>query len=154
MQPQIINKPAFTVAGILIHTKPMSPEIPALWPQFVARMEEIHHVAEPGVTYGLMGNWDDTTGLFDYMAGQAVGETADLPADMTQWNVPANTYAVFETTLPAINETFGYIYNSWLPASGYQALSAPNFEYYGETFNPDDPASKLFIYIPVEKKAD
>ena len=30
--------------------------------------------------------------------------------------------------------------------------AAPYFERYGETFDPDDPTSKLSIYIPVEKR--
>jgi AraC family transcriptional regulator len=65
--------------------------------------------------------------------------------------VPANTYAVFKTTLPTIGQTFGTIYNTWFPTSGYKQAAGPNFERYRETFNPDDPAPKLEIYIPVEK---
>jgi AraC family transcriptional regulator len=87
------------------------------------------------------------------MAGNPVEKVADLPAGMTCWDVPTNTYAVFEATLPTIGDTFGYIYNTWLPTSGYQQAAGPYFERYGETFNPDDPNSKLSIYIPVEKKA-
>lgn len=153
MQPQFVTKPAFTVVGLLIHTTPMAPEIPQLWEQFVPRMAEIAHEAEPGVTYGLMGHYDQETGMFDYMAGNVVEKVADLPAGMTRWEVPANTYAVFETTLPTIGEAFGYIYNTWLPTSGYQPVAAPSFERYGESFNPDDGNSTLEIYIPVEKKS-
>ncbi len=58
MQPQIITKPAFTVVGLLIHPKPMSPEIPSLWGQFGSRMDEVQHLAEPGVSYGLMDHFD------------------------------------------------------------------------------------------------
>jgi AraC family transcriptional regulator len=72
---------------------------------------------------------------------------------MTQWAVPANTYAVFEATLPSLGQTFGQIYQTWLPASGYQPAAGPTFERYGEAFNPEDPTSTLSIYIPVEKKA-
>jgi hypothetical protein len=38
MQPKIVTKPAFTVVGLRIHTKPMTQEIPQLWDQFVPRM--------------------------------------------------------------------------------------------------------------------
>jgi AraC family transcriptional regulator len=105
------------------------------------------------VNYGLMAHFDQELGQFDYMADEAVAEAVDLPAGMTSWYIPANTYAVFETTLPRIGETFGYIYDVWPPASGYQHAAAPFFERYGETFNPDDPTSTLSIYIPLEKKA-
>lgn len=153
MQPQFVTKPAFTIVGLLIHTKPMAPEIPALWDQFVPRMGEVQHGAEPGGSYGLMGHFDQKTGMFDYMAGHAVEKVDNLPPGMTQWDVPANIYAVFEATLPTLGETFGAIYNTWLPTSGYQQAAGPNFEYYGESFNPNDSAPELEIYIPVEKKA-
>ena len=41
----------------------------------------------------------------------------------------------------------GYIYNLWLPGSGYQQAAAPYFERYPATFTPDDPASTFSIYI-------
>jgi AraC family transcriptional regulator len=100
-----------------------------------------------------MGHYDEKTGTFDYMAGVAVEKAVALPAGMAQWEVPASTYAVFEATLPTIGQVFGDIYNTWLPTSGYQQAAGPNFEHYGETFNPDDPTSILSIYIPVEKNA-
>jgi AraC family transcriptional regulator len=149
MQPQFVTKPAFTVVGLLIHTKPMAPEIPQLWDQFVPRMGEIQHSTEPHVSYGLMENFDQKIGVLDYLAGNPVEKVIDLPAGMTQWNVPANIYAVLETTLSTIPEAFDYIYNTWLPTSGYQQTAGPYFERYGETFSPANP--KLSIYIPVLK---
>ena len=53
MQPQFVTKSAFTVVGLLIHTRPMAREIPDLWGQFGPRMDEVQQVAEPGVSYGL-----------------------------------------------------------------------------------------------------
>jgi AraC family transcriptional regulator len=65
--------------------------------------------------------------------------------------VPANTYAVFEATLPTLAETFDHIYNKWLPDSGCQQAIGPYFERYDANFSPDNPV--LSIYIPVVKKA-
>lgn len=151
MQPQIVTKPAFTVVGLRIHTKPMTAEIPNLWGQFGPRMDEVQHLAEPGASYGLMDNFDQKLSELDYMAGESVVQADDLPAGMTRWDVPANTYAVFEATLPTMGETYGYIYNTWLPTSGYQHAAGPYFERYGESFEPDDPTSKVAIYIPVKQ---
>ena len=148
MQPQFVTKPAFAVVGLLLHTKPMAPEIPQLWDKFVSRIDEIPHVAEPHVSYGLMENFDQMTRL-DYMAGVSVETVDKLPEGMSQWNVPANTYAVFESTLATIGDTFGYIYNTWLPSSGYRQASGSYFERYGETFSPENPG--LSIYIPIAK---
>jgi AraC family transcriptional regulator len=114
-------------------------------------MGEALHLAEPGVSYGLMDNFDMAAGKMDYMAGEPVTQVDKLPTGMTRWDVPANTYAVFEATLPTIPQTFDHIFNTWLPTSGYQQAAGPYFERYGDTFDPDVPGSILSIYIPVEK---
>jgi AraC family transcriptional regulator len=134
-----------------LHTQPKSPDIPKLWDHFAPRIGEIQHGIEPGVSYGLMNGLNLDMSKLDYMAGNPVEKAADLPMGMEHWNVPANTYAVFETTLPKISETFDYIFGAWLPTSGYQQTAGPYFERYGEDFSPDNP--KLSIYIPVEKKS-
>ena len=161
MEPQFVTKPAFTVVGMCIQTTALSPDIPNLWQKFGPQMSEVQYLAEPvgidgvmthHIAYGLMDHYDENTGKFDYLAGEAVTKVEELPAGMTAWNIPANTYAVFETTLPTLGADFGHIFSTWLPLSGYQQANGPYYEHYGETFNPDDPTSTLSIYIPVEKK--
>lgn len=147
---QLIAKPAFTVVGLRIGTKPKSAEIPALWDTFAPRIGEVQHPAEPQVSYGLMSNFSENA--MDYTAGISVTDAADLPAGMTRWDVPENTYAVFETTLATIPQTFDYIFAKWLPGSGYQQKDDVYLERYGETFSPDDNPV-LSIYIPVVKRA-
>jgi AraC family transcriptional regulator len=153
MEPQFVTKPAFTIVGMLLRATPMTPEIPKLWDRFVPRIDEIAHLAEPKTDYGVMDHFDEATGQFDYLAGCSVTAVDTLPAGMQQWDVPANTYAVFTTTVPTIGQVMGHIYNTWLPTSGYRHAAGPYFERYGEHFNPEDPASTFSIYIPVEKQA-
>lgn len=153
MQPQIVTKPAFTVIGMLLRATPMSPEIPRLWDDFGPRMDEIPHQAEPNASYGLMDHFDEAMSHFDYMAGCSVTTVDELPEGMQPWEVGANTYAVFEATLPTLGEVWGHIYDAWLPTSGYQPAAGPTFERYGEHFDPADASSTLDIYIPVEKQA-
>ncbi|MDZ4721983.1 MAG: GyrI-like domain-containing protein [Roseiflexaceae bacterium] len=149
MQPQIVTKPAFTVVGLLLHTTAKSPEIPKLWDQLVPRIDEIEYAIEPMVSYGLMDHFDMANNTLDYMAGNPVEKVVELPAGMSRWDVPASTYAVFETTLPTIGQTFDYIFSTWLPTSGYKQAAATYFERYGEDFSPANPT--LAIYIPVEQ---
>ena len=149
-QPQLITKPAFTVVGLRISTKPKSAEIPALWDTFGSRIGEVPYPAEPRVSYGLMGNFSEKA--MDYMAGVSVTDVTDLPAGMTRWDVPKNTYAVFEATLVTLPQTFDYIFAIWLPGSDYRQKDEVYFERYGETFSPDDHPV-LSIYLPVAKKA-
>ena len=151
MDPQLIAKPAFTVVGLLLQTTAKSPEIPKLWDQLVSRMGEIEHGNEAHVSYGLMDHFDRAAGTMDYMAGNPVAQALELPTGMSRWDVPANTYAVFETTIPKIGETFDYAFGTWLPTSGYRQVAAPYFERYGADFSPQNPV--VSIYLPVEKKA-
>ena len=149
-EPKLITKPAFTVVGLLLHTRPMSPDIPALWDQFVPRIGEIQHQTEGHVSYGLMGRFDQATGMFDYMAGNPVAQVAQLPSGMARWDIAANIYAVLETTLAKIGETMDYVYRMCLPSSAYEGVDAPSFERYGKAFSPENPV--VDIYVPVKKK--
>lgn len=146
-QPQFVSKDAFTVAGLRIRTTPKSPDIPKLWDQLVPRMSELQHISESYTSYGVMQGVDNA---LDYMAGNPVDDTTDLPDGMSAWQIEGKTYAVFESTLPTLSETFDYIFGSWLLASEYKQGSGPLLERYGETFSPDNPV--VDIYIPVEKK--
>jgi predicted transcriptional regulator YdeE len=59
MQPKIVPQPALRLVGLEIRTQPMSPEIPALWRRFAARLSEIAGATEPGVALGAMRNEPD-----------------------------------------------------------------------------------------------
>ncbi len=149
MQVEFVTKPAFSVVGMLLNTTPMSSEIPALWAQYGPRMGQLPHLAEPGASYGIMGKYDQATNRFDYLAGEPVTQVDDVPEGMSRWDVPANSYAVFKAFLPTLHQTMHEIYSTWLPSSGYQSAEGPGFEYYDKDFDPNDPASPLWVYMPV-----
>lgn len=148
MEPKIISKPAFTVVGVKYHGKNEKDEIPQMWQAFGPRVCEIKHVAAPHVAYGVCDSPDES-GKFNYVAGFEVSSTADIPQGMVSWEVPENTYAVFTCTLPTLHETFQHI-ETWLPQSDYQRAPGPEFELYDENFDPEDPSSEMYIYVPVK----
>lgn len=150
MTIKTLECPALTVVGMAIRTRPMSPEIPALWPRFVPRMAEIPHSTGPDVTYGVMRSDGDT--LY-YMAGVAVTAPGTVPAGMESLAIPAGTYAIFRYPLSRLGEGFAEIFERLLPASGFaQIPGASLFERYDENFCPDKPASLVEIGIPVRRK--
>lgn len=151
MQPQIVKLPAFTVAGKLYHGNNEKNEIALMWREYGPQMQHVNHVVEPHVSYGVMDNFDSTTGEFDYIAAQKVSQVEDLPPGVVSWQIPQQTYAVFSTTLPTLREVFDKIYNEWLPESGYGRALGPEFELYDERFNPAEIHSKLDLYIPIRK---
>lgn len=152
MEPKIVSKPAFSVTGMLYRGKMgATNEIPQLWNKFGPLMHTIPHVVHPEIAYGMMGNYDEKTGEFDYVAACEVEPGTAAPEGMVRWDMPAQTYAVFTTTLPAIGPVYEEIYQRWLPSSGYRHAMSPEFEWYGPTFDPADPSSPMDIYIPISK---
>ena len=155
MNPQITTKPAFTVVGMSIDTKPGSPDIPQLWQQQGERLNEIQHIAQPPAAYGVMemrGQDAMQAGVLTYMISMGVTKAEEIPEGMTSWEVPTGTYVMVETTLPEIGNAFSFLHNDWIPASEYQFGDGPEFEMYGPGFNPHDPASKMSVYIPIKPR--
>jgi AraC family transcriptional regulator len=149
MEPKIVTKSAFTVVGVKYRGKNEKNEIPQLWEQFGPRICEIKRLADPHVAYGVMHNYDEESGEFDYVAGFEVSSVAEVPEGMVSWEVPEQTYAVFTCTLPTLMETFEHAYKTWLPQSGYQRADSPEFELYDENFDSQDENSEMAIYIPI-----
>jgi AraC family transcriptional regulator len=150
MTLKTVERPAQTLVGLQIRTKPMSPEIPALWPKFVARIDEIPHSAEPRVSYGAM-RYDG--GTLEYAAAVSVSAAGGVPAGMTAIDVPPGTYAVFSYPLSGLGKGFAEINEKLLPGSGYQPVNGGVFfERYDEKFDPSNPQSAVGIYIPVRSK--
>jgi AraC family transcriptional regulator len=147
MTLEIVQRPAFHVAGMSLKTKPMSPEIPALWPKFMARESEIKNRVEPHATYGAMRHEPPDTLL--YIACVAVPAGSRAPAGMETYEIAAGNYARFQYPLSRLGEGFGEIFNRLLPASDYVQVPGFLLERYGEAFNPGDPNSLVEILIPV-----
>lgn len=147
----LVQRPQTIVVGLLIHTQPMSPEIPALWPRFVARIDEIPYPAEPRVSYGVMGP-DGGKDRLDYMAAVSVSADGPVPEGMTRMVLPGGTYARFSFPLSKLGEGFREIFQRMLPESAYVQGPGPFFERYGEDFSPDDPDSAVEVWLPVQPK--
>jgi predicted transcriptional regulator YdeE/DNA-binding transcriptional MerR regulator len=154
LEPKFVDLPTFLVAGSLYHGKNQNQEIPLLWEKtFLPHMHELKN-AHPNTSYGVCGDFEPETGEFKYMAGVEVTSESELPDGMVCWEVPAAHYAIFEHrgSLSGLRGTNEYIYNVWLPKSGYKRSATPDLEIYAEAFTgTDDPDSILFLYVPVEQ---
>jgi AraC family transcriptional regulator len=155
MEPRILTRPALVVVGMTILTKPMSPEIPQLWPRFMGRISELEPLLEPYVSYGVMETPPGVEGGLSYMAAVSVADAAaHVPEGMTLATIPGGQYAVFEFPLSGIAAAFDHVFNTWLPASGFVQARSPLFERYGEDFNPADPSSRMEVHMPIRQAAD
>jgi AraC family transcriptional regulator len=152
MEPEIINRPAFKIVGMKYRGNNESEEIPQLWDAFWPRHQEIAHRVPESVTYGVVDNYDEEKQEFDYVAGFEVDSLTDVPAGMTGIEVPAQTYAVFDCTLPTLMDTIHHVYEGWLPSSGYVRAPGPEFELYDERFDTAQGKLDMSICIPVQKR--
>jgi AraC family transcriptional regulator len=149
MTLKIVERTARTVVGLRIRTRPMSPDIPALWPKFVPRIGEIPHADEPNVSYGAM-RLDGST--LEYTAAVSVTSVDRLPPGMTSLVLGAGTYAFFSYPLSQLGKGFSEIHNELIPRSAWQPSEPPFFERYDEKFDPHNPQSIVEIWIPVRPR--
>lgn len=169
MEPKIVTKPAFKVAGYKFETSHESGrnvrEIPAFWERFEIENWEskLYREVKPEVhgEYAVCFPPDIETGEFQYMLGVNGDNYKKTSSEIYIAEIPDGTYAVF-TTPPAPYEdrafakailgTWDYILYEWFPNSGYEIASfMPDFEYYDERCH-DPECSVMDIYIPIDKK--
>jgi AraC family transcriptional regulator len=150
LEAKIETRLGFTVVGVKYRGKNENEEIPRLWDMFWPRHAEIQERTASHEAYGVLDNFDVERGDFDYIAGVAVERELDPPAGMTLKHIPAQTYAVFECTLPTLMETFREINEVWFPNSTVRRASGPEFELYDERFDPSNGKFVMSICIPVQ----
>jgi AraC family transcriptional regulator len=70
---------------------------------------------------------------------------------LSRVRIAAQRYAVFTHAehISTIRRTIKTIWNKWLPESDHQLADAPNFERYGEAFDPRTGLGGLEIWIPI-----
>jgi AraC family transcriptional regulator len=152
MTLKIIERPAFTVVGMEIVTRPKSPAIPGLWPKFVARIDEIDGPREPKVSYGVMWH-GESMNVLHYLAAVSVVKPVRVPQGMTMLSLPVGTYASFSYPLSGLAHGFGEIFNRLLPSSGCAQAPGPFFERYDEAFDPRNSNSLVEICLPIKSIA-
>lgn len=90
--------------------------------------------------------------LFEKWAAVAVAPDAGMPEDMEVLQVREGWYIVWQYrgTPATAAEAFAYIFNEWLPQSGYALDCRPHFEVLGAAYRNDHPHSEEHIWIPVK----
>jgi AraC family transcriptional regulator len=149
-QPSIEQGRLLLVAGLVERvTYGTVARIPFLWQRFTPY---IGHV--PGETgsyaYGVKFN-SDSDG-FDYMAGLEVISLDGLPNDLRGVRIPQQKYAVFvhRGHISTIRSTMHAIWSDALPKSGLEPVDSPEFERYGDDFDPSNGNGNVEIFIPLK----
>lgn len=153
MEPKFVELPAFTVVGMRYYGKNQNQEIAQLWGEFNQRSAQIQHTVPDGAAFGIcLEDAGAKNGEFEYVASFAVEQAQDVPEGMVVRQVPAHKYAVFTHVggLDKLGDTYQYIYQVYLPASGLEVVRGLDFELYNEDFKDFAPDSRFYIYVPVK----
>lgn len=91
---------------------------------------------------------------FEKWAAVEVSGYDGLPQGFETLFLTGGLYAVFQHKGPASAgpRTYRYIFEEWLPNSGYRLDHRPHFAVMGEKYKHEDPDSEEEIWIPVVPK--
>jgi AraC family transcriptional regulator len=149
--PRFENLKTFLIAGL---SERINGEgcagIPAQWQRFSPYIGHIPGQVG-GTAYGVLCNGDGA-GNTDYICGVEVSDFSRLPSELSRLRIPDQQYAVFthRDHIATIRRTWFTIWNKWLPESGHQTAEGPEFERYGEEFDPRTGTGGFEIWIPIK----
>ena len=101
--------------------------------------------------YGALCGGDPKTQTMEYMCAVEVSSFEAVPKDLGRMRVPAARYAVFrhDGHVSTVRATWDKIFSEWLPSSGLRSNNTPDFEVYGERFDPKTGNGGLEIWVAV-----
>ncbi len=163
MNYRIEEKEAFRIVGIKkrvpIIFRGVNPEIASMWENLnaetITTLKALSNVEPLGIlsasTNFSEGRMEEK-GELDHYIG--VATTKEFPENLTQLEVSASTWAVFEAVGPfpdTLQNVWGRIYSEWFPSSSYEQTEGPEI-LWNEHKDVTSPTFKSEIWIPVLKK--
>lgn len=163
MNYRMEQKEAFNIVGIMkrvpIIFEGENPEITAMWKSLtiekIDQLKKLSNVEPKGMiqasTNFSEGRMEEKGELDQYIG---VATTQECPETFAKLEVPALTWAIFESTGPfpsTLQETWGRIYSEWFPSANYQVTEGPEILSI-KTKDLTSPTVKCEIWIPVLKK--
>jgi AraC family transcriptional regulator len=95
----------------------------------------------------------DPEASFQKWAAVEVNGMPPVPEEMEWLKVSEGLYVVFTHVGPAreVALTYQYIFEKWLPNSGYEIDTRPHLAIMGAKYKPNDADSEEELWIPIRK---
>jgi AraC family transcriptional regulator len=131
---------------------------PELWQMFMPRLKEVQNAVgtelysvEVYTDTAFFSNFDPRR-PFDKWAALRVLDFSEVPPGMETLIIPHGLYAAFlyKGKGSEAASAYEYIFNTWLPKSGYALDNRPHFALMGEKYRNEDPESEEDLYIPIK----
>lgn len=158
MEPRLSQLPAKKLVGKSIRTTLSQNQTTALWQRFMPLRKHITGTASPNLyavhVYDapLSESFTPET-PFAQWAAVEVAADAPVPEQLQTLTLAGGLYAVFvHKGLP--NDfacTMQYIYEEWMPQSGYVPDHRPHFEVMPPDYSPTDPEAEEEVWVPLRK---
>ena len=90
---------------------------------------------------------------FDKWSAVEVADHGSIPEGMHAYSLAGGMYAIFVHTGLASKfpDTMRYIFDTWLPQSGYMLGDREQFEVIPEGWSPSDEQAREDIFLPIRK---
>jgi AraC family transcriptional regulator len=154
MEYQIVRKDAFRIVGfhtpLTMDVEESFQAVPRFWGEVEPRIGELIPLMSPEMPGVLGVSTCHHEAENSYYI--AVASNAPVPEGLSEWTVPAATWAVFtgQGQAPmAIQELQKRIVSEWLPDSGYEWAQAPDVEVYLN--GPDAAEAQFQVWLPVQR---
>lgn len=150
LEPRIVGGDAMLLVGLKRrYSDATSAQIPAQWQAFQRHIGNIERQIG-NAAFGVMCNGDDE-GNIDYFTAVEVSALDDDAPELDALRVPPQTYAVFthDGHVSEIRRTWKAIFGTWSQETDYKLVDAPQFERYGENFDPQTGNGDIEIWIPI-----
>lgn len=150
-----ITRDQFCLAGLEITCTAQDGSIPRLWGELFERRSEVTNEVDTGVCYGLCSEYDESTGLMNYLAAVEVTDLDHLPAGFVGRTIPASIFAIVlhKGSFDQLPATWARAYRDELPAAGLAPAGDYPFERYDERSDMSLPEPEVEIHIPVTQSS-
>lgn len=163
MEYRISETPAFKIIGKGISVTTQDGEnfkrIPAFWEEcsrngLCCQLETLAEKASLTCAslLGVCMDYDHDLKELTYFIGVESAK-ADHPDQLEEREIPASTWAVFESIGPtpdAIQSVIKRIYAEWFPATDFIHTGGPEMEVYLPG-DPNDPNYRCEVWVPIKK---
>lgn len=158
-EPEIKDISAIKLVGIKVSTSLADDKTSLLWQHFMKLRGAVENKVNENLfsvqVYGkkFMEGEFNANSVFEKWAALEVENYEAVPKGLENLEIPGGKYAVFthHGTAKEFADTSKFIFEKWLPASGYNLANRPHFEVLGSNYKgPENPDSEEKIWIPLE----